>query len=123
MSARTKDNFTRAYAKLEEFLNAQADPDLRRTAVIHAFEYTFEAGWKLLRSKLVEAGEVPAGPRDSIAKAASIGIIDPAEEEDWLDMLADRNNSVHTYNEELAVEMEERIQTRYRQRLLSLAAV
>ena len=90
-----------------------SDPEIVRTAVIQAFEYTFEAGWKLLRGRVVDAGEVPQGPRDAIRLAASLGILENGDEEVWLAMLMDRNNSVHTYNDELALAMEQRIREQY----------
>ncbi len=114
MSEQTKPNFDRALSKLSDFLRSPVDDEeLVRTAVIQAFEYTFEAGWKVLRAEVLSAGEVPQGPRDTIRLATSLGFLSDSDEEVWLAMLMDRNNSVHTYNQELAIAMERRTRTQF----------
>ena len=57
--------------------------------------------------------EFPAGPRidlwprDCFREAFSYGLL--SDEEAWVQMLQDRNLSVHTYNEELANQLYARL--------------
>jgi len=82
---------------------AQPESDLLRDAVIQRFEFTFELVWKSLKLYLERQGLDCGGPRPTLKKAFSEGLISSPEEADvWLRMLEDRNLTSHAYDEALA---------------------
>ena len=82
-----------------------------RAAVIQAFEFTFETFWKAFK-KVVEAqGQVAPFPRAAIAGAFQLGVI--TDENTWLDMIRDRNQTSHVYNEEVSTRIYANIISRY----------
>lgn len=93
-------NARRALAQLEAFVQQSRGNDMDRAAVIQAFGFTFEAFWKAFK-KIVEAqGQAAPFPRVAIAGAFQLGVID--DENTWLDMIRDRNQTSHTYNESIS---------------------
>lgn len=106
------------YAAALEVLSGASGQDLEnefiRSGVIDKFSLQFELGWKLLKRLLAHEGVAVAAtgsPRE-IVKAASryYGFID---EETWLAMLRDRNNSAHIYDGEAAAALVRTIIDRY----------
>lgn len=67
---------------------------LIRDACIKRFEITFELSWKLLKVFLDDQGFVCNSPKSCLQQAFSFGLI--KDNPNWLDMLSDRNSSVHT---------------------------
>ena len=76
-------------------------------ATIQRFEFTFELCWKFLKDFFSEKGVSLNYPKEVIQEAFRIGIIN--DENLWLQMLEDRNLTSHTYDEELADEIFQRI--------------
>ena len=74
--------------------------------IINKFNLQFELGWKMLKALLAYEGAVEAAsgsPRDIIKAAYRyLGILD---EEAWLKMLRDRNDSTRIYDEGRAREL------------------
>ena len=106
-------NFRSAYARLSEGI-AQLDEnnDLAADGVIQRFEFTFELSWKTLKAVFEDEGLTGLNsPKTVLREAFAAGLI--SDEELWLDMLNDRNNTVHMYSEQLAKEICRNIQTRY----------
>lgn len=66
---------------------------------------------KQLRTLLQIKGNPVDGARDVFKKSYQLGILD--EEKLWLDVIEDRNATVHTYDENKAREMVARIRARY----------
>jgi nucleotidyltransferase substrate binding protein (TIGR01987 family) len=94
-----------------------------RDAVIQRFEFTFELAWKTLKIYLDHQGLAVSSPRLAIKKAFEIGLITEAAEGDlWLAMLEDRNQTVHTYDEETAKRIYKKIVTDYAPLLKTLSA-
>ena len=87
--------------------------------VIQAFEFTFEIFWKVIRLHAEEQGLVANSPRSALKQGFALGLLD--DEPTWLQMLEDRNQTVHVYNEKLAREIHERIVGRYLGRFKSTA--
>jgi nucleotidyltransferase substrate binding protein (TIGR01987 family) len=110
---RQKSNFLKAHDKLLAFLAHDTSDELVRTAVILAFQFTFETAWRVLRAA-ADADGVPApSPRLALQSGITLGFLNPDDESAWLDMLADRNLAAHTYNEDLAIQILARITSRY----------
>lgn len=97
--------------------------DLERQGLIQAFEFTHELAWKLMRDFLVAHGAAAQviGSRDATRAAFAAELIEDADA--WMEMIADRNRTSHTYNEETATEIAGRILHRYLDRLRAFAAI
>ena len=78
-------------------------------ATIQRFEFTIELFWKLLKKILLTKGVTTQYPRDVLQEAYAGSLID--DEQMWIRMLDDRNQTSHTYDEDLANQIYERIKT------------
>ncbi len=117
---------------LKRLLDAQALAserplsDLEEQGMIQAFEYTFELGWKVLKDFLESRGVQDIyGSRDVIRAAFERDLLDDGAV--WMAMIASRNLTSHTYEEETAKQVLEAIREKYTsqfdalgQRLLAL---
>lgn len=81
-------------------------PAILRDARIQRFEFTFEALWKAIQSLAVEEGLDAASPRKALQAAMRMGLLDEGDEETAFEMIRYRNMTVHTYDEDLAREVE-----------------
>lgn len=96
-------NFEKSYKLLEKYIHTPIESELDRAGIIQLFEISFELSCKLMKDYL-EAQELNVkSPRESIKQAFQIGLIDDGHI--WIDGLADRNLTVHTYDEKLADKM------------------
>ena len=80
--------------------------EIYRMGVIGQFNLTFELSWKALREVLLIHGVNKAStgsPREILKAGYEFNFI--SDEETWLDMLKRRNQSIHIYEEKLAVEL------------------
>ncbi len=108
-----KLNFlNQALNKLEEMIvepvdakRAQIDSSIQR------FEFTFELFWKTLKAILAEGGQQAYFPKEVLKLAYQGKLIH--HQEMWLDMLKDRNETSHVYNEAIADQIYHRIKTHY----------
>jgi len=74
-----------------------------RDAAIQRFEYTFEALWKFLKEYLKEKeGIISNSPKACFKDIFSLGLLTENETEAFLDMTDKRNDTSHTYKEEIA---------------------
>ncbi len=74
-----------------------------RDATIQRFEYTFEALWKFLKEYLKEReGIISHSPKACFREIFSLGIINEEETVKFLEMTDRRNDTSHTYKEEVA---------------------
>ena len=93
---------SRALATLDEALEAPKSK-IVRDAAIQRFEYTFEAVWKAAQIYLKRVeGKDLASPKSVIRASFQAGLLDEAEAAAALQMVDDRNLTVHTYQEALA---------------------
>lgn len=84
------------------------------SGIIDKFYIQFELGWKVLKELLRYEGANQAAtgsPREIIKTAYAY--FDFIEESIWLEMLRDRNDTTHIYNEEAAQQLVEKILHRY----------
>lgn len=85
---------------------------LERQGLIKAFEFTHELAWNLMKDYFEYQGNAAiTGSRDAIREAFRRNLIDRGEV--WMDTIASRNQSAHTYNEATARGLEERIARDY----------
>ena len=110
------DNFKRAFARLAAAA-AQAKQqklsELEEQGLIQAFEYTHELAWNTLKDFLEARGTAVKiyGSRDATREAFAADLI--VNGEAWMKMIEHRNQSSHTYNQEIADAIAEAILTRY----------
>lgn len=95
------ENFTRALDRLREALAIPEDEisDLEREGLVQRFHYTFELARQVLVDTLEREGvalDRPT-PRRAVREAFAFGLLDDGQL--WIDMIEDRNRTVHTYDE------------------------
>jgi nucleotidyltransferase substrate binding protein (TIGR01987 family) len=95
-------NLEKAVLKLETALTIPKDRELVVEGTIQRFEVTIELFWKTLKRGLEYEGFHPKTPRESLKQAFAIGWLH--DEEQWLDMLEQRNITSHNYLEEQLAE-------------------
>ena len=79
---------------------------VERDAAIQRFEYTCEAVWKTAQRYLQKVEGLSIGsPKGSIRASREVGLITDEQAAVGLEMIDDRNLTVHTYNESLAEEI------------------
>ena len=94
--------FLKAKQKLKDSLAAE-NTELNRDASIQRFEFTFELSWKTMKRILAERGTFLNSPKPIIREAAKDELLQDVES--WFTFLAYRNQTVHTYNDNIAVEI------------------
>ncbi|WP_341879629.1 nucleotidyltransferase substrate binding protein [Synechococcus sp. UW140] len=110
------DNFKRAFARLSEAseLADQRDlSDLERQGLIQAFEFTHELAWNTFKDFLSARGSSQKlyGSKDATRAAFAAELIENGEA--WMEMIKHRNESSHTYNNDVAVKIMEAVLTLY----------
>ncbi len=94
-------NYEKALIVLRNFTSVEKLNIREEQGLIKSFEYTYELGWNVMKDFLLEKGNNEIyGSKDSIRQAFKMGIIDNGEA--WMDMVNDRNRTVHTYDHENA---------------------
>lgn len=111
-------HFQKAFRFLEQTVAIAQPSDAERAGLIQFFEMTFELAWKMLKDYLEAEGFSVISPRATIKQAFQAGLLDDGHV--WLEALTDRNLTVHTYEESLALAVEQSIKTRYYPALLAL---
>lgn len=82
--------------------------DLENQGLIQAFEFTHELAWNVMKDYFEYQGNTfITGSRDATREAFSKGLITNGE--GWMEMIKSRNQTSHTYNEETAEEIAEKI--------------
>ena len=99
-----------AVNKLDEGINKAKD-QLDQDGVIQRFEFTFELLWKALKLFLTDEGIVTKSPKEALKEAFRFGLI--KDENIFLDMLEDRNQTSHIYSEDASKKIFERIKKKY----------
>jgi nucleotidyltransferase substrate binding protein (TIGR01987 family) len=112
-------NFKKAFLLLEQTLTIEHPSDAERAGLIQFFEMSFELAWKVLKDYLEEEGYTVVSPRDSIKQAFQAGLLDNGHI--WIEALKDRNLTVHTYEEKIALSVEEKIRDSYFPALLAMS--
>jgi nucleotidyltransferase substrate binding protein (TIGR01987 family) len=109
------DNFKKALNQLDGAVTLARErelTDLEKQGLIQAFEYTHELAWNTLKDFLEESGNKNIyGSKDTTRLAFHSGLIENGEI--WMNMIQSRNQSSHTYNEEVAEEIVTKIINNY----------
>ena len=105
-------NYKKALSRLKEFIDKDKLNKLEEQGLIKAFEYTYELAWNTIKDFYENQGETGIqGAKDSFRLAFNRGVISDGEL--WMRMIADRNNTTHTYNENTAKEIVNNILENY----------
>lgn len=106
------ETFKTAFLKLKEFVGTDDGSEKDRGAIINAYQYTFELWWKCLQKYLQQMELIEEfGPSSTIRTAIQYKFIDDKQE--YMDLLRDRNLITHTYKEDTANYIYERIKNIY----------
>mgnify|MGYP006249033767 FL=1 len=120
-------NYQKALSQLQKFIDKGDLNELEEQGLIQAFEYTYELAWNVMKDFFKEKGvQNIFGSRDAITEAFKQDII--TDGECWMNMIKDRNQTSHTYNEETAERIAANITGQYHeafrmfeQKMLSLS--
>ncbi len=113
MKPSKRENFEKAFAALQKSISLPIENERDLAGIIKGFEIVYELSWTILKEVLRESGLEASGPRDVIKAAWQNGILKSDSETIWLDMIKDRNLTVHTYDENFARMMVQRITEQY----------
>jgi nucleotidyltransferase substrate binding protein (TIGR01987 family) len=93
----------RTLATLEEVLAIPRPSRIERDVAIQRFEYTFEACWRAAQRYLMVAEGLSVGsPKACVRAARDVGLRSDEQAVIGLEMVDDRNLTVHTYNDAVA---------------------
>lgn len=100
-------NLKKAFLSLSRSISTPVSEPRDRSGIIKDFELTYELTWNCLKKFLEQEGHEIKSARDAFKKAYSLGYLQ--NEELWLNIIKDRNLTVHTYDESFAQEMVDHI--------------
>ena len=108
------DNYVSNLAVLQRAGNEDLSNEFIISGIIDKFYVQFELGWKVLKELLKFEGrpEANSGSPREIIKSAFL-MYDFIDEELWLDMLRERNNTTHIYDADAALELVQHILDSY----------
>ncbi|HNT87839.1 MAG TPA: nucleotidyltransferase substrate binding protein [Candidatus Hydrogenedentes bacterium] len=110
------NNFIKALSQLRDAVAlAEERPlsKLEEQGLIQAFEFTHELAWNTLKDLLESRGVRSLyGSRDTTRHAFKAGLIENGDV--WMDMIASRNLTSHTYDEATAAKIASAIRGTYR---------
>lgn len=108
-------NYTRAFQSLTEAIALSQQRELsalEQQGLIRSFEFTHELAWKMLKDYLEYQGVSNIiGSRDASRIAFQNALIQDGEV--WMQMIAARNQTSHTYNLKIAQSVVESILNRF----------
>jgi nucleotidyltransferase substrate binding protein (TIGR01987 family) len=106
------NNFKKALAQLNKFMQRETLNELEEQGLIQSFEYTHELAWKVQKDFLESQGAIDLfGAKNAAREAFKTGLIKNGEA--WMSMIKSRNLTSHTYNEETTQEIVQAIKTEY----------
>lgn len=92
--------FEQALKRLDEALKLPKSDIVRDSAILR-FEFALDLAWKTAKAFLEERkGIRSASPKDCFREAYRHGLIEYSD--DWIRFVDMRNETVHTYNQDLA---------------------
>lgn len=116
------NSYSRALAQLERAVELAAQrplSELEQQGLVQGFEFTHELAWNTLKDFFeYRGGGAIYGSKDAAREAFRVGLIENGEI--WMDMVASRNKSSHTYNRATADEIVKKILESYIQEFRAL---
>lgn len=106
------NNYNKALLQLQKFIDKQELNELEEQGLVQAFEFTHELAWNTIKDYFEYKGNTSiTGSRDAIREAFNKGLIQNGEV--WMEMIKSRNQTSHTYNENVIIEIKEKILQHY----------
>lgn len=105
------DNFEKSYFTFNRILEIKSPNEAEKMGLVQAFEIVFELSWKVLKDYLSEQGYNVKSPREVLKQAFQNEIIE--EGHIWLEALSSRNDTTHTYNNDIATALDIKIRDVY----------
>lgn len=99
-------DFKKAVSRLEESLAKEKTIEIRDSALMR-FQMSFDTAIKSLREYLRSQGKECYVAKQCIRAAFQLRLVD--HDPNWLEMVDDRNEMIHTYNEKVAEAIYERL--------------
>lgn len=100
-------NFLKAFTLFEEAVELARTKNLSKLeeqGLIQRFEFTHELAWNVLKDYFEYQGNTSiTGSRDATREAFNKGLV--SDGAGWMEMIKSRNQSSHTYNDEIATEL------------------
>ena len=82
--------------------------DMEQQGLIKAFEFTHELAWNVMKDYLEYQGNTSImGSRDATREAFQRNMI--TDGEGWMEMIKSRNMTSHTYNQDIADEISDKV--------------
>lgn len=100
------DSLSKSIERLKDILKEEKTI-ANRDSAIQRFEFTSELSWKMMQKFLRENGIVCRSPKICLEESFKYGLIE--DDKRWIEMLKDRNLTSHTYDEETAEAVYERL--------------
>ena len=105
-------NYQKALQQLSKFNSKGNLNELEIQGLIQSFEYTHELAWKTLKDFMTDQGHQEIyGSKDTSRLAFQLNLI--ANGSIWMQMIESRNQTSHTYNEEIAKQIADDVKTKY----------
>ncbi|WP_373495223.1 nucleotidyltransferase substrate binding protein [Aquiflexum sp.] len=105
------ENYLKALFQLENAVKLSEErelTDLEKQGLIQVFEFTHELAWNVIKDYFFFQGNSEIiGSRDATREAFKVGLI--VDGDGWMEMIKSRNKTSHTYNEDIASEITEKI--------------
>ncbi|MBM7554440.1 HI0074 family nucleotidyltransferase substrate-binding subunit [Thalassobacillus pellis] len=97
----------KALASFKQLAMLDQPTEIERDAAIQRFEFSFEASWKAAKQFLYDMEGLDVGsPKAVIRRSREVQLFQDDEAIVALEMVNDRNLTVHTYNEEVALKIQ-----------------
>ncbi|MFH1536317.1 MAG: HI0074 family nucleotidyltransferase substrate-binding subunit [Patescibacteria group bacterium] len=100
------DSFEKSVQRFDEILKEEKSIKNRDSA-IKRFEFTIELAWKCAQKFLRDQEIVCRSPKECLKEAFKFGLV--KDDPRWIEALADRNLTVHTYDESTADDVYSRL--------------
>jgi nucleotidyltransferase substrate binding protein (TIGR01987 family) len=109
------ENFSKALKQLENAVRLSKErdlSDLEEQGLIQAFEFTHELAWNVMKDYFYYQGNSQiTGSRDATREAFKVGLV--TDGDGWMEMLKSRNKTSHTYNQETASDIADKVKNWY----------
>lgn len=105
------DNLERAYQIFWRILDIESPNEAEKMGLVQAFEIVFELSWKTTKDYLFAQGFEEKSPRGVLKQAFQSEII--MDGHTWIEALENRNETVHTYDDEMAEKIDKKIREIY----------
>lgn len=106
------EDYKKALKKLKIALEKDPHVDeIYLDGTIQRFEFVYELSWKLMKNYLEYQGIEVSSPRETFREGFKSNLIEDATQ--WINLMQNRNRTSHTYNEETAWDIYDKIKTEY----------